>query len=581
MMLQLRDKIKTLCGELGVKNFVLKWNAFLETKNEAYRGNPDNYTEFTDAPMELYCGEYVCDDEGITTTDRFGGEVIVCRHPILPVARICNIDTGEIKYEVAFKRGGAWKRRVYDAEVLFNNRKVIEMVRHGVAVNSESAGEFTKFMTFLTEENYDKIGETNSVSRLGWVGDYGFSPYVDRLRLDGNSDEEERMFTAIQERGNYAQWLEAIKRVRAADNIVPRLLLAASFGSVLVELCNALPFFVHIWSSTGGGKTVALMMAASVWAKPTLGEYIRTFNTTDVGLEAAAAFCNSMPLCVDELQMGKDRRSFDKIIYELTEGVGRLRGNRSGGMQAQRRWRNCILTNGEAPITNSSSGGGAVNRVIEVDCNGTSLFEDPMALLEAVQQNYGFAGRAFVEFLQDENGRAQAREVYRAFLDTLNLGETTEKQNMAAAVILAADTLAEEWIFQDGKVLKQKDLLPYMMKKTDVEAEKRAWEWLLDFIAGNPQKFEPDEQGRYAGGECWGMVEGDKVYFSRTVFGKKMTENGYNPEAFLSWAARNGLIECQSGRHTKQKRINRLGISMRCVCLNIPQEEETGEELPL
>ena len=45
-----------------------------------------------------------------------------------------------------------------------------------------------------------------------------------------------------------------------------KLMLAASFASVLVPLLGGLPFIVDLWGETEGGKTVTLMVAASVWS---------------------------------------------------------------------------------------------------------------------------------------------------------------------------------------------------------------------------------------------------------------------------------------------------------------------------
>lgn len=69
-------------------------------------------------------------------------------------------------------------------------------------------------------------------------------------------------------------------------------------------------------------------------------------------------------MCLDELQLAKNlrgRTNFD--VYKLAQGVGRTRGNRSGGIDLTPTWRNCILTTGESPLTSLASGAGAVNRV--------------------------------------------------------------------------------------------------------------------------------------------------------------------------------------------------------------------------
>ena len=51
----------------------------------------------------------------------------------------------------------------------------------------------------------------------------------------------------------------------------------------------------------------------------------------------------------------------------LTEGIGKGRGAKTGGLQRIQTWKNCIMTTGEQPITTGASGGGAVNRISEID----------------------------------------------------------------------------------------------------------------------------------------------------------------------------------------------------------------------
>ena len=61
--------------------------------------------------------------------------------------------------------------------------------------------------------------------------------------------------------------MDAMRKLRA-EHGYGRLFLAASFASVVLEPCGLLPFFLHAWGGTETGKTVGLMIAASVWACP-------------------------------------------------------------------------------------------------------------------------------------------------------------------------------------------------------------------------------------------------------------------------------------------------------------------------
>ena len=97
-----------------------------------------------------------------------------------------------------------------------------------------------------------------------------------------------------------------------------------------------------------------------------LGEYIHSLNRA-VGQEMIAGFLNNMPLILDELQVVSNKNGYDDVIYQLCEGVGRIRGHKGGGVQDMLTWSNTILTTGEQPITNAQSGTGAFLRVLDID----------------------------------------------------------------------------------------------------------------------------------------------------------------------------------------------------------------------
>jgi uncharacterized protein (DUF927 family) len=345
--------------------------------------------------------------------------------------------------------------------------------------------------------------------------------------------------------------------------VIARIVLAASFASVLVKPCNCLPFFVHLYGGTESGKTVSLLLAASVWANPEIGKYIQTFNATDVGKELGAYFCNSLPLIIDELQLVKNNRTdFDKMIYQLSEGVGRTRGKKSGGLQATPTWRNCIITTGEFPIISQNSGAGAMNRTIEIDCHDTKLFDDPKSVAVALYGNFGFAGKEFVERL-DEDTLEHVRAMQDGFQEQLKTEDTMDKQTASAALILTADALIEEWIFQDGIRLEPSDLTPYLVSKNTVNQNVRALQFLSDFISINQAKFHPENS---TVNEIWGDMDDNYVYFIRSKLEQVLQDEGYNAVTFLSWAKNNeGVTIGSDGKTTKLRRI--MGKPTRCVWL--------------
>ena len=577
IFLQLREQARKRAQAVGYKNFVTLLNAYLETKLKQNRIELESATQFDGQPIELYCGNYICDDSGVGYYGRQGEPITVCRHPILPASRLVNIDSGEMRLEMAFKRGNRWRSVVIDRATLASQQKILDLSKLGVAVDSDNAKELVKYITFIEAQNYDKLGETNSVSRLGWITGQGFSPYVDGLRFDGDLSFS-HMFDAVKSKGNFFKWVETVKEARKHSLIV-RIMLAASFSSVLVEPLGCLPFFLHVWGGTEAGKTVGLMLAASVWANPALGEYIKTFNSTSVGLEMAAGFCNSLPLCLDELQIVRERGNFDKTIYMLTEGIGKGRGAKNGGLQKTCTWKNCILTTGEMPITNPESGGGAVNRIIEIDCKEEKLFQTPREIANFVRLNYGSPGKFFVELL-DENTIEKAKEFYQSYYAELLKGESTEKQAMAAALILTADRITEDLIFDDGLKITPDEIGRYLTSKSEVDANARALNWIYDFVAANSNHFNAEA----ATTEIWGEIVGTHIYIIKSIFDDKMKAAGFNPQSFLSWAHRRSILatDAASDRKTKNKRIKGSGVVSRCVCIiqNATLEDADVNELP-
>ena len=575
-MKQLLGLMSDQAKSVGIRNLAALFKAYMETVSGTITPG-FNRTDFTGQEMELDCGGWTATDTGIYGTDKMGFEVVACYHPIMPVQRLINIDTGIHKVKLAFSLGKRWNSVIEERNVISDSRSIIGLSKYGVMVNSETSKPLVRYLADVEQLNYDLIPEVSSVGRLGWIDDYGFSPYVDDLVFDGEEEYRTR-FESIQEHGRRDVWLDTVKTVRAGKtpgNVIARIVLAASFASVLVKPCNCLPFFVHLWGGTETGKTVGLLLAASVWADPEIGKYIQTFNATEVGKELGAAFCNSMPLIIDELQLIKDnRKDFDRMIYQLSEGVGRSRGRKQGGLQKTPTWRNCIITTGEFPIISPNSGAGAVNRTIEVDCHAVHLFDDPKKVATSLYGNYGFAGHEFVEHLMDDGAFERVQRLQETMQEKLKTGDTMDKQTASAALILAADALSEEWIFKDGILLKPEDIQPYLVSKETVNQNGRALQFLYDFININQARFTPDADKQ---GEVWGDLDDDYAYIIRSKFDQILADEGYNASAFLGWAKNRGYIQCgKDGKPTIVRRIN--GRPCRLVCLKIYENSNDFED---
>ena len=91
------------------------------------------------------------------------------------------------------------------------------------------------------------------------------------------------------------------------------------------------------------------------------------FNATQVGLERTASFYCDLPLGIDERQLaGNNQNSLEKIVYMIASGTGKIRGAKSGGIQATQTWRTVALATGEEPLSTETSQTGVSTRVLEI-----------------------------------------------------------------------------------------------------------------------------------------------------------------------------------------------------------------------
>lgn len=319
-----------------------------------------------------------------------------------------------------------------------------------------------------------------AATRTGW---HGPELFVMPRRVIGDGDVVFQSSQAgnheYDRAGTLADWQTEIA-ARCVGNPVLILSVCAALAGPLLFLLDADGGGFHLLGDSSSGKSIALMVASSVWGKPR--DFLRTWNATSTGLEGVATLRNDTLLALDEIGEAK-AQDVGGIIYALGNGTGRQRGKVSGLPQQVQKWRVMVLSSGELTMSKHMESAGVRSkagqelRLLDVpayrrfgaydELHGQALphdsgtedgrkgagraFADLLKRISA--QQYGYAGPAFVESLVqatqqgNQEAIAQLEAAYAAIRQRFPTG-TGQEARAAARFALAG--LAGEMASQSG-----------------------------------------------------------------------------------------------------------------------------------
>lgn len=500
-------EIEEIRGRAQQLKVLRSFNSIFKQKNQDYikdmKSKGGHVINFTDCPLEnIKCGNWNADDTGVYKLEYNASfqpiKIKACPHPILPIQLINNIDTNIEKVKIAFYKRKKWQYAVVERKTIASNTSIIQLANRGIEVNSENAKNLVTYLAEVIELNNLEI--VDGITHLGWVYD-DFVPYTTKYNYDGDIAYK-NVYDSVVEFGDYDIWKSEIKAIRK-NSLALRFLMAASFASPLIKIFKINPFIVHLWGKSGNGKTVAEMVCASIWGNPQKGKLLSTLDGTKVAHERLNNFLRNLPLILDELQITKTKyKNYDTLIYELTEGKGRDRGSVDGGLTEITEWDNIIILSGEEPITGTTSKEGVKNRVIEIEEND-AIVEDGNAVVNIILNNYGFAGKEFIEIIQNKSNLI---DEYKELVKELQEKSQSKKQANAIASIIIADRIVSKEIFEDD-AMSLEEATKYFTK--DVDEADRYIQLIIDIADENINNFyNANANSDYPpSGQIWGKLE--------------------------------------------------------------------------
>jgi hypothetical protein len=562
------------------------------------------------APWMLVPAGFSLDSNGTyewkARRDRSGVETVspalVAHAPIVIGARFRDVETGTEALRIHWRRPDGWRERTVDRGVALDIRRIIELAGEGFPVSSNNVTGLTKYLADAEALNWSAMPTALVSSHLGWQGRHGDHGFLAGRTLVAPSGEliatartldtqgvtippgavsfrgitagDEQIVDAWHARGTLDQWRRAVSVLR--DH--PRV-LAGLYGAFVPPLLVIMrcPNFIMDWAyRTSAGKTTTLRVAASVWGNPNEDEpdaALRSWDSTQVYIERAAAILSGLPLILDETKRVKDPRLVANIMYEVATGQGRGRGNvrSTAGI---RTWRTVLLSTGEVPAVSFTQDGGTRARCLEIrgaPFGSTSPATAAMVneLNMAIKGNYGHAGAEFVGWLlRHRNDWPRIQDEYRATVAhyckyapaDADHAVVSRLAQYAAALHLAAVyahvALDLPWALENPLHALWADVVT---EASDAAGEERALRDVLSWTYSHSQSFyghhvkDVDRKGqelepKMPPGGWSGRWDGKDedwqfIAFFPTVLQKVLTDLGYCPEAVLAgWKERGWLL---------------------------------------
>lgn len=531
---------------------------------------------FTNPPLEkLKCGEWIADDTGVSKIIQGNSyiplKVIACPHPILPIERLINVDTNIEKIKLAFFKDNKWQNVIVERNTIASKSKIIQLANTGIEVNENNAKELITYLADIINLNTQIIPVNKGITHLGWV-ENEFVPYTVEFKYDGE-DSFKNIYKNVKEKGDYEIWKKEIKEIREKSKTM-HFIIASSFASPLIELLQINPFIVHLWGKSSTGKTVALMIAMSIWGNPKVGQLVNNLNSTNVGFERLSAFLKNIPFAGDELQSIKNKfTDFNELIYRLTQGEGKTRGTVNGGVEEKLKWNCAFLTTGEEPITSDFSKEGVKNRVIEIEENN-KIVENGNQIVNIIIENYGHAGKDYIKKLPTIEELKQRHKDLCKKIKNENV--TSEKQINAIATILLADEIISKEIFGDSK-LEINDIKEYFSK--DIDEAERIYNSIIEWFYQNINKFYYNEEIKV--GEVWGKYEMINERITTIYVNNKVLKEFLNEKNISFDGVKNKLFDMHvleknsQGKFTYQTSVN--GKMQNLTKINILAKKQQND----
>ena len=443
--------------------------------------------------------------------------------------------------------------------------------------------------------------------QIGW-GKYGDKPIYKHYQAVGIESTFSGSL-AIEPQGDFDKWKNMVD-TEVLGHTPLELALVLGFSAVTIgfiseDLASG-SLVSHLSGDSTTGKTTAVMLAGSVagCVDSKKNGLCGTWNTTRNALMGHLRDNYGLPVIFDEASMS-GLKDYTNILYMLSEGKEKARLTKELDMREQANWRTSILSTGEYGLVGKSKQNTGLRvRILEFfDVNWTTSAENAEAIKETVLKNYGHAAPLFAECLL-KLGKSEVIQTVdnwrERYLSEFHGGNDrlTERSSLNVAILLTTAELVKQHFGFSIDVEKMLGFIADSERQTmeDRDIGAKAYNYFLEQVAIHQHKFSSShgelskglEDFETVQGDHWGhwdhTDEGAEIVITKEAFKQILKDGGYeDPRMILSRWKQQGLLNCESDRHTRRRKLGSKGPTLDLYVIKVERDLMTGvdeEEKP-
>lgn len=535
----------------------------------------------------------------------------ILSQPLFIKNRVIPAGREEEKITLVFRLDGKYKDVTVPIGKISTPRDIVALADYGMVISQVNAKDVMRYLHEVRDHYFEKLPVVKITSTLGFIAGEGGAYFIPGWEGDYcYRPRDPFQVLRITPKGMLEDWLAKTKEM-VWPVFSMRFVLASAFASPLVRLLDKRSFVIHLWGSTGKGKSTSAIAALSAFFNPEM--VLETFNSTDVGLEYTFAEAGGNLVVVDEKHSGKKRgqSGIDTIIYNFSSGKSKARGAKDGGLRETVRWGGICVTTGEELLSNERTLSGTDSRMLEF-CGETIYSEAELSrLIGFYRENHALVGPIFIKKLLGEKliSLPQLKLLLDDFICFIKEAapETRHPHAEDVSIVALGEYLYRQWLYnvpEEVALQEAKELILGMLelikdsdvKESGIGAGQIFYEQAIDWVLGHGYFFDENASGVRYGRKPEFNSKSEKekldkaegcVYILPSAFTehfvKKVLEmdstamvlKAFKKDGFL-------VIDDKRGRKRNTVKRNFGGVQKRLIALKLPKEVEydySGKEV--